>query len=163
VGALPEGLTPGCFLLAVGTIEPRKNYPRLLRAYRRLKDRGLSLPLVVAGRVGWAYGRAVDDLPEEPGVRLLGHVDAGTLRAGQPQRSRPGARGCLHVAGRRSRHVRHPGQPVGAVRWAPKRRPYDRGGVSELHPVRVLAHLSEEAQPLLHGLRERPWLEVEAS
>src|SRR5438309_1539844 len=81
VGGLPEGLTPGCFLLAVGTIEPRKNYPRLLGAYRRLKERGQSLPLVVAGRVGWAYGRAVDDLREEPGVRLLGHVDDGTLRA----------------------------------------------------------------------------------
>jgi len=80
-GRLPEGLTPGCFLLAVGTIEPRKNYPRLLQAYRQLKGRGLSLPLVVAGRVGWAYGSALDDLRAEPGVRLLGHVDDATLRA----------------------------------------------------------------------------------
>jgi glycosyltransferase involved in cell wall biosynthesis len=80
-GPLPEGLSPGCFLLAVGTIEPRKNYPRLLQAYRRLKDRGLSAPLVVAGKVGWAYGRALDDLRDEPGVRLLGHVDDPTLRA----------------------------------------------------------------------------------
>ncbi|MBO0685570.1 MAG: glycosyltransferase family 4 protein, partial [Candidatus Dormibacteraeota bacterium] len=80
-GALPDGLTPGGFLLAVGTIEPRKNYPRLLAAYRRLKERGLSLPLVVAGRVGWAYGRALDELRTEPGVRLLGHVDDPTLRA----------------------------------------------------------------------------------
>ena len=79
-GPLPDGLTPGCFLLAVGTVEPRKNYPRLLQAYRRLKDRGLSLPLVVVGRVGWAYGRALDDLRGEPGVRLLGHVDDATLR-----------------------------------------------------------------------------------
>jgi glycosyltransferase involved in cell wall biosynthesis len=80
-GSLPEGLTPGCFLLAVGTIEPRKNYPRLLQAYRLLKDRDLSLPLVVVGRVGWAYGRALDDLRDEPGIRLLGHVDDATLRA----------------------------------------------------------------------------------
>jgi alpha-1,3-rhamnosyl/mannosyltransferase len=80
-GTLPEGLSPGCFLLAVGTIEPRKNYPRLLQAYRMLKDRGLSMPLVVAGRVGWAYGHALDDLRGEPGVRLLGHVDDATLRA----------------------------------------------------------------------------------
>ena len=75
-GALSLG-----FLLAVGTVEPRKNYPRLLQAYRRLTTRGLSMPLVVAGRVGWAYGRALDELREEPGVRLLGHVDDSTLRA----------------------------------------------------------------------------------
>jgi glycosyltransferase involved in cell wall biosynthesis len=79
-GPLPEGLAPG-FLLAVGTIEPRKNYPRLLEAYRRLKSRGVEVPLVVAGRVGWAYGSALDDLRREPGVRLLGHVDDPTLRA----------------------------------------------------------------------------------
>src|SRR5205085_8791458 len=71
----------GCYLLAVGTVEPRKNYPRLLQAYRRLKDRGLSMPLAVAGKAGWAYGRTLDDLRNEKGVRLLGHVDDATLRA----------------------------------------------------------------------------------
>jgi glycosyltransferase involved in cell wall biosynthesis len=79
-GSLPEGLTPG-FLLAVGTIEPRKNYPRLLAAYRELKARGVGRPLVIAGRVGWAYGSVLEDLRREPGVRLLGHVDDPTLRA----------------------------------------------------------------------------------
>jgi glycosyltransferase involved in cell wall biosynthesis len=78
-GPLPGGLEPG-FLLAVGTIEPRKNYPRLLAAYRLLKARGPAPPLVVVGRVGWAYGRALDQLRAEPGVRLLGHVDDATLR-----------------------------------------------------------------------------------
>src|SRR5919197_1864550 len=39
-GPLPEGLTPGCFLLAVGTVEPRKNYRRLLQAYPRLQSPG---------------------------------------------------------------------------------------------------------------------------
>jgi glycosyltransferase involved in cell wall biosynthesis len=79
-GSLPEGLAAG-FLLAVGTIEPRKNYPRLLAAYRRLKARGLEVPLVVAGRVGWAYGGALEELRAEAGVRLLGHVDDATLKA----------------------------------------------------------------------------------
>jgi len=73
-GPLPGGLAPG-FLLAVGTIEPRKNYPRLLAAYRLLKARGGAPPLVVAGRVGWAYGSALDELRAEPGVRLLTGVD----------------------------------------------------------------------------------------
>jgi alpha-1,3-rhamnosyl/mannosyltransferase len=79
-GALPEGVEPG-FLLAVGTIEPRKNYPRLLAAYRLLRERGGAPALVVVGRVGWAYGSALDELRAEPGVRLLTNVDDRTLRA----------------------------------------------------------------------------------
>jgi glycosyltransferase involved in cell wall biosynthesis len=77
---LPDGLAPG-FLLAVGTIEPRKNYRRLLAAYRLLASRGGAPALVVVGRVGWAYGRALEELRAEPGVRMLGHVDDATLRA----------------------------------------------------------------------------------
>ena len=72
---LPAGLEPG-FLLAVGTVEPRKNYPRLARAYRRLAD---PPPLVVAGRQGWAYGEAMELLRDTPGVRLLGHVSDAEL------------------------------------------------------------------------------------
>ncbi|HXM54986.1 MAG TPA: glycosyltransferase family 1 protein [Candidatus Dormibacteraeota bacterium] len=75
----PADLAPG-FLLAVGTIEPRKNYPRLLAAYRRLKSRGPAPELAVVGRVGWAYGGALDELRAEPGVRLLGGVDDARLR-----------------------------------------------------------------------------------
>ena len=73
--SLPAGLEAG-FLLAVGTVEPRKNYPRLLRAYRRLVD---PPPLVVVGREGWAYGDAMAQLRSTPGVRLLGHVSDAEL------------------------------------------------------------------------------------
>jgi alpha-1,3-rhamnosyl/mannosyltransferase len=79
-GPLPEGLRPG-FILAVGTIDPRKNYPRLLAAHRLLRSRGEVPPLVVAGRPGWAYGTALDDLNQDPGVHVLGHVDDATLLA----------------------------------------------------------------------------------
>jgi glycosyltransferase involved in cell wall biosynthesis len=86
---LPAGLEPG-FILAVGTIEPRKNYRRLLEAYRKL--RGESVPvlighrpgvpeLVIAGRLGWAYGDTLERIKAEPGVRHLGHVDDATLAA----------------------------------------------------------------------------------
>ena len=89
-GPLPEGIDPG-FVLAVGTVEPRKNYPRLLAAYRHLRGRG-SLPfiingrpgvpqLVIAGRAGWAYGDTLQRIAAEPGVRYLGHVDEPTLAA----------------------------------------------------------------------------------
>jgi len=90
-GPLPEGLEPG-FILAVGTIEPRKNYPRLLAAFRQLRGRRGSLPfiingrpgvpqLVIAGRPGWAYGDTLQRIAGEPGVRYLGHVDEPTLTA----------------------------------------------------------------------------------
>ncbi len=79
-GPLPEGLEPG-FILAVGTIEPRKNYPRLLAAYRELRARIEAPPLVIAGRPGWAYGDTLEKIRSEPGVRYLGHVDEPTLAA----------------------------------------------------------------------------------
>ena len=90
-GPLPEGLEPG-FILAVGTVEPRKNYPRLLAAFRQLRGRQGSLPfmingrprvpeLVIAGRPGWAYGDTLQRIAAEPGVRYLGHVDEPTLAA----------------------------------------------------------------------------------
>src|SRR5437764_3434341 len=90
-GTLPEGVEPG-FVLAVGTVEPRKNYPRLLAAYRQLRGRHGALPfiingrpgvpqLVIAGRPGWAYGDTVQRIAAEPGVRYLGHVDEPTLAA----------------------------------------------------------------------------------
>jgi glycosyltransferase involved in cell wall biosynthesis len=89
-GRLPERVEPG-FILAVGTIEPRKNYPRLLAAYRELRGRGAvpfiingrpGVPqLVIAGRPGWAYGDTLQRIAAEPGVRYLGHVDEPTLAA----------------------------------------------------------------------------------
>lgn len=42
------------FILAVGTLEPRKNYPLLLKAYRLLRDENMiEVPLVLVGRKGW--------------------------------------------------------------------------------------------------------------
>jgi glycosyltransferase involved in cell wall biosynthesis len=87
--ALPPGLEPG-FILAVGTIEPRKNYPRLLAAYRQLRRDSVPVivagragvpDLVIAGRPGWAYGDTLNRINAEPGVRYLGHVDDATLGA----------------------------------------------------------------------------------
>ncbi len=44
------------FILAVGTLEPRKNLPLLLRAYHRLRTAaGLRVPLVLVGGKGWMY------------------------------------------------------------------------------------------------------------
>lgn len=60
------------YALAVGTIEPRKNLPRLLDAWRRTQPDGWML--VVAGPAGWG-----PQLPETSGVRLVGWVGDETL------------------------------------------------------------------------------------
>jgi glycosyltransferase involved in cell wall biosynthesis len=64
--ALPEGpadvdatlarlKVPTPYLLYVGTLEPRKNLIRLIRAYRRAAAAGLPHALVLAGPVGWHH------------------------------------------------------------------------------------------------------------
>lgn len=60
------------FALAVGTIEPRKNLPRLLAAWRRAAPDGWTL--VLAGPSGWG-----PDLPRTDGVVLTGWVGDETL------------------------------------------------------------------------------------
>jgi glycosyltransferase involved in cell wall biosynthesis len=64
-------LQPG-YLLFVGTLEPRKNVPGLLQAYRLLRDAGTTNePLVLVGGRGWLY----DEIFERVGaLNLTEHV-----------------------------------------------------------------------------------------
>jgi glycosyltransferase involved in cell wall biosynthesis len=63
------------FVLSVGTLEPRKNLPTLLRAYHLLRQRhNASVPLVIVGGRGWIYDdvfRAMADLGLTDHVRHL--------------------------------------------------------------------------------------------
>jgi len=76
-----QGL-PDRFILYVGTLEPRKNVPRLLQAYARLRRAGNAPPLVLVGARGWRH-TAIDamlahlDLRDH--VRFLGYVPAPEL------------------------------------------------------------------------------------
>jgi glycosyltransferase involved in cell wall biosynthesis len=48
---LPRG-----FILFVGTLEPRKNIPTLLRAYKQLREEtAVDVPLILVGSKGWIY------------------------------------------------------------------------------------------------------------
>ncbi len=57
----------GDYVLAVSTLEPRKNLPRLVEAYRRAHLNGLEL--LVAGAPGWGGVRVAGD-----GISWLGEV-----------------------------------------------------------------------------------------
>jgi glycosyltransferase involved in cell wall biosynthesis len=64
---VPPGVPENGYVLAVGTLEPRKNLPALIAAYRQLPDDLRARhPLVIAGRVGWEAGDTLD------AVRSLG-------------------------------------------------------------------------------------------
>lgn len=49
------GVPSDPYLLMIGTIEPRKNHIGALRAFARLRARGLPHKLVIAGKRGWLY------------------------------------------------------------------------------------------------------------
>ena len=65
------------YLLTVSTVEPRKNLPRLLTAYRAARPRlPEPWPLLVVGPSGWG-----EALRPEPGVHLVGPVADAVLAA----------------------------------------------------------------------------------
>ena len=76
---------PDRFILGIGTLEPRKNFAGLIRAYGQLR-RTTALPhaLVIAGRPGWLY-EAIYEQVREAGlteaVRFLGFVADADLPA----------------------------------------------------------------------------------
>ena len=73
------------FILAVGTLEPRKNYPTLIRAFARARQAArLPHALVIVGRKGWVYEpifAAVDDLGLHDEVIFPGFVPDEELPA----------------------------------------------------------------------------------
>lgn len=75
---------PERYVLAVGTIEPRKNLVRLIRGYRRaVAGAGLPHALVLAGPSGWRADEVLRELrPGEPGrIVLVGALGAADLEA----------------------------------------------------------------------------------
>ena len=80
------GIGDSEFLLAVGTIEPRKNLAALVRAFEEvLRERPASgLRLVVAGGRGWLSGPLFESIEKSPAqgrVVLAGYVSDEQLRA----------------------------------------------------------------------------------
>jgi glycosyltransferase involved in cell wall biosynthesis len=69
---------PTKMILNIGTLEPRKNVVTLIKAFKKLQERGQKdYVLVIAGEKGWLYKRIFEEIRSsgmEQSIRLLGVV-----------------------------------------------------------------------------------------
>ena len=81
------GILPGPYLLSLGTVEPRKNLPRLLRCFFRLAEDAAfpDLQLLLVGPTGWRTEEIFSTLESRPAlrsrVRLTGYIPDTDLAA----------------------------------------------------------------------------------
>jgi glycosyltransferase involved in cell wall biosynthesis len=77
------GLNRSPYVLAVGTIEPRKNYLRLLGAFRGLSEqpRFAGWKLVLVGRAGWKFENIQAEIRCTPGAIWAGRLSHEELAA----------------------------------------------------------------------------------
>jgi glycosyltransferase involved in cell wall biosynthesis len=72
------------YVLCVGTVQPRKNYERVITACRSLLDEGLDFNLLIAGGKGWLDApiyQTIESLNMSQYVHFLGFVDDADLPA----------------------------------------------------------------------------------
>ncbi len=78
------GLDAVDYLLSVGTVQPRKNYSRVIAAVAAARQQGYDLHYAIAGGKGWLEDemqRTIDRLGAQPYVHLLGLTDDADLPA----------------------------------------------------------------------------------
>lgn len=98
VTAIPNGIRPAApgrprrgqllvgserYIVAIGTVEPRKNIPSLVRAFGQLAEEDPELRLAHVGAPGWSSAevdRAVASCRHRDRISWLGAADATTLR-----------------------------------------------------------------------------------
>jgi len=76
------GLEP--FVLGLGTVQPRKNYKRLIQAFSTVKAQIPTLKLVIVGDKGWLYDEIFAEVKlarQEASVVFPGFVEDGDLPA----------------------------------------------------------------------------------
>ena len=71
-------LTPGSYILAVGTLEPRKNLRNAIKAYIQLPETvRKEIPFVIAGMSGWnndSLYKDIASIAEQGQIRRLGYI-----------------------------------------------------------------------------------------
>jgi glycosyltransferase involved in cell wall biosynthesis len=70
------------YIFAVGTVQPRKNYIRLMQALAALRAQGKDISLVIAGGRGWLEDpiyQAIQDLDLQNHVNFIGFADDSDL------------------------------------------------------------------------------------
>jgi glycosyltransferase involved in cell wall biosynthesis len=78
------GIGPDPFILGIGTLQPRKNFQRLVQAFSNIKYQSSNIKLVIAGGKGWLYDEIfaeVKRLGLESYVLFPGFVDDDDLPA----------------------------------------------------------------------------------
>ena len=69
---------PEKYILSISTLEPRKNYIRQIRAFKRAKEKnklGRKWGYVIVGGKGWKYESIINEIITTSGVRYLGFVE----------------------------------------------------------------------------------------
>lgn len=72
------------YLFSIGTIQPRKNYSRVIRALKHLREQGYDLHLVIAGGKGWLEDemyKTLDETSLHDVVHLIGFADEADIPA----------------------------------------------------------------------------------
>ncbi|MDP2642409.1 MAG: glycosyltransferase family 1 protein [Candidatus Peregrinibacteria bacterium] len=73
---------PEKFFLAVGTIEPRKNYVNLIKAFSLIKDRFPDYYLIIVGKNGWKFEPVYEEIRKnylQKYVHILGYLSEKSL------------------------------------------------------------------------------------
>ncbi len=79
-----HGLKDKTYVLSVGTVQPRKNYSRVIRALASLQDQGLDMHYAIAGGSGWLEDemyRSIKETGLEDRVHILGFAPDEDLPA----------------------------------------------------------------------------------
>jgi glycosyltransferase involved in cell wall biosynthesis len=78
------GIDERPYIFSIGTVQPRKNYGRLVEATAALRREGYDVQVVIAGGRGWledAIYQALDTFNMRDHVRFIGYVDDADLPA----------------------------------------------------------------------------------
>lgn len=78
---LPKEIIVNPFLLAVGHMEPRKNYDRLIHAFIKIKEKPefKDLQLVIVGKKDHSFKETLKLIEDTPGVHYLNFVSGNNL------------------------------------------------------------------------------------